>query len=181
MKKTIFAILIGMFSLQPVVAQQRLNSNLDWRKVAPEKRRELISNLAPEERKQLLRQVRENMLVEDLAIQEKDREKFKSVYNEYQDSQRKIKENFNNNFNADQLTDEQARQKLEESFEVGQKLLDNRRAYAKKMQQVVRPQQVLKMFQNESAMREKMMDRRMESGNADNRQGGGFRTGNPRR
>ncbi|PZU13736.1 MAG: hypothetical protein DI622_13905, partial [Chryseobacterium sp.] len=57
-------------------------------------------------------------------------------------------------------TDEEAKAKLQQSFEVGQKLLDNRKKYAEKMQQVIPCQKVLKLFQSEGMMRDKMNERK---------------------
>lgn len=181
MKKLLLTLLIAVFSASFMSAQIR--SNLDWKKMNPEKRKELINNMNPEERKELLKKFREDMLVEDLNVETEDQEEFRSVYNEYIDSQKRIKDQFDSNFDPEKLSDEEAKKKLEESFDVGQKLLDNRRAYARKMQTVVKPQQVLKMFQNEGMMREKMIDRRMDGLRENNsgRAGGGFRTPSPSR
>ncbi len=159
MKKIIFSIIITTFSFVAVSAQQK---GMQMRNASPEQRRELISKLSPEERKNMLNQFKENMLVEDLNIAEDKREDFKQLFNEYQDSQREIKCQFKNDFDAEKLSDEEAKQKLEQSFNVGQKLLDNRRLYAEKMQTVLKPQQVLRMFQNEGMMRDRMMNRKME-------------------
>ncbi|WP_297986439.1 hypothetical protein [uncultured Chryseobacterium sp.] len=180
MKKIILTFIIAIFSVGFASAQVK---KIDWKKVSPEKRKEMINNMNPEERKELLKQFRENMLVEELNVEDEDQEEFKKVYNEYVDAQKKIKDQFDNNFNPDSLSDDEAKKKLEESFEVGQKLLDNRRAYSRKMQTVVRPQQVLKMFKNEGMMREKMIDRRIDGGRDNNstRAGGGFRTPAPSR
>jgi len=49
---------------------------------------------------------------------------------------------------------------LEESFTAGEELLESRRNLARKMQGVMKPQQVLKMFRTEGMIREKMLDRR---------------------
>lgn len=161
MRKLYLTIAIAIFSAIGVQAQ--IKSNLDWSKANTEQRKEMVKNMSATERKELLKKFRENMLVEDLKVPEKDREDFKKIYNEYQESQQKIKERFNNDFDPDKLSDAEAQQKLEESFDLAQKLVDNRKEYARKMQNVVKPQQVLKMFQNEGQMRDKMLDRRIES------------------
>ena len=174
MKKVLLSIIISVFS---VAVRAQGKSDLDWRKASPEKRKELIKNMSPDERKNLLKQFRENILVEDLKVPIEDQEAFKQVYTDYQESQKQIKDQFKNDFDADKLSDDEAKQKLEESFNIGQRLLDNRRAFARKMQQVVKPQQVLKMFQNEGQMRDKMLDRRMMEARGENsaRTPGGFR------
>lgn len=185
MKKLLLTCILGLFSFSGLQAQmlQRLQS-------APaEDRREMIRNLSPEERRKLMMQLRENMMIEELEIKNEDREQFKKLYGEYQSSQRQIKNRFNTDFDPDKLTDDEARQKLDESFVLGQQLIQNRKAYAEKMQSVMRPRQVLKMFQNEGMMRDKMMDRRMDlrlredsAGRTQSAAAGrqGFRTGHSR-
>lgn len=151
---------------------------------APEQRKELIKNLSPEERKALIKQLRENAVIEDLAIEEKNKEEFKKIYSEYLASQRQIKNRFNTDFDPEKLGDDEAKTKLEESFDLGEKLIENRRRYAEKMNAVMKPQQMLKMFRNEGMMKEKAMDRRLdlrlqeESGKYRDSRGAGFRRGN---
>ena len=43
-----------------------------------------------------------------------------------------IKSQFDSNFNPETLSEEEAKVKLQQSFDVGQKLLDNRKKYADK-------------------------------------------------
>lgn len=134
----------------------------NWKNLDPEKRKELINKMTPEERMDLLKEFRENMLVDELHVPENKQKEFKSLYNEYQESQRKIKENFKAKTDYDNMNDAQAKIELEQSFEVGQQLLDNRKKYSKKFQEMMKPQQVLQMFQNEGMMRSKVMDRKLE-------------------
>ncbi len=58
------------------------------------------------------------------------------------------------------MTDDEARKQVNESFEIGQLLLDNRRQYAEKFMKVIKPQQVLQMFQTEGKMRTKILDKK---------------------
>ena len=173
MKKLYLTFAIAFLSAVGLHAQ--IKSNLDWNKANSAQRKEMIKNMSAEERKELLKKLRENMLVEELKVPEKDREDFKKIYSEYQESQQKIKERFNNDFDPEKLSDAEAQQKLEESFDLAQKLVDNRKEYARKMQNVVKPQQVLKMFQNEGQMRDRIMDRRMEYNDGSTRNQGVMR------
>ena len=150
-------LLFLFFSLICSFNAQVLNG-IDLNKVSPETRKELIRNLKPEEKKELFRKFRDEILMSDLNIEEHQKDQFRSVYNQYQQEQRKIKEEFNGKIDPDLLTDEQAEEMLEKSFDTGQKLLDNRRKYAREMQRVMKPQQVLKLFQNEGAIREKTLN-----------------------
>jgi len=140
------------------------NSDYDWKKMDPKKRKEVINNLSPEERKELLKKFRNNMVVENLEIDASDTTEFTQLYNEYLDNQKQIKSQFNPDFNPETLSDDEAKAKLQQSFEVGQKLLDNRKKYADKMQQVIPCQKVLKLFQSEGMMRDKMNERKPHNG-----------------
>lgn len=142
-------------------------TDYDWKKMDPKQRKEVINNLSPEERKELLKKFRNNMIMDNLNVDPDDKAEFTQLYNEYLDSQKQIKSQFNSNFDPETLSDDEAKAKLQQSFEVGQKLLDNRKKYADKMQQVIPCQKVLKLFQSEKMMKDKM-DERKPHGNNNN-------------
>ncbi|MDR6371533.1 hypothetical protein J2795_002680 [Chryseobacterium bernardetii] len=145
-------------------------TDYDWKKMDPKQRKEVINNLSPEERKELLKKFRNNMIMDNLNVDPDDKAEFTQLYNEYLDSQKQIKSQFNSNFDPETLSDDEAKAKLQQSFEVGQKLLDNRKKYADKMQQVIPCQKVLKLFQSEKMMKDKM-DERNPHGNNNNASG----------
>jgi len=155
MKKILFTLFIMYaFGLN---AQK---TDYNWKKMNPKQRKEVINNLSPEERKALLNEFRNNMVMDNLNLDPSDKKEFTDIYNEYLESQKQIKSQFNSNFDAETMSDEEAKAKLQQSFEVGQKLLDNRKKYADKMQQIIPCQKVLKLFQSEGMMREKMNERK---------------------
>ncbi|WP_370899036.1 hypothetical protein [Chryseobacterium gossypii] len=165
MKKILFTLfIIYGFGLN---AQR---TDYDWKKMDPKQRKEVINNLSPEERKELLKKFRNNMVMDNLDIDPKDKAEFTQVYDEYLESQKQIKSQFNSNFDPESLSDEEAKQKLQQSFEIGQKLLDNRKKYADKMQQVIPCQKVLKLFQSEGMMRDKMNERKPQKNTSRPRQ-----------
>ncbi|NML68868.1 hypothetical protein HHL23_03540 [Chryseobacterium sp. RP-3-3] len=162
MKKILFTLFIMYgFGLN---AQNAQITDYDWKKMDPKQRKEVINNLSPEERKELLKRFRNNMVLENLEIDASDKTEFTQLYNEYLENQKQIKGQFNPNFNPETLSDDEAKAKLQQSFDVGQKLLDNRKKYADKMQQVIPCQKVLKLFQSEGMMRDKMNERKPHSG-----------------
>lgn len=177
MNKLIYTLLIGFLGTSFLVAQE--NTIQTWEKASAEERKAMIKKMTPEEKKKLFREYRENAVVEQLQIPEKDQKAFKEVYSNYQESQRRIKDDFNNDFDPDKLTEDEARRKLDESFKYGERMIQNRREYAEKMQRVVKPQQVLKMFQNETQMRDKMLNRRMEMRSDSSGNNQGLRNSNP--
>lgn len=165
MKKIIAFSFIMIFGFS-IDAQQL---NYDWKKMNPQQRKEVINNLSPTERTELLKKFRNNMVVENLNIKEADKEEFTKVYNEYLENQSKIKKQFDPHFKPEELSDQEAKQRLQQSFDVGQNLLENRKKYAEKLQQVIPPQKVLQLFQNEGMMRDKMNERKQNSNGNNNR------------
>lgn len=164
MKKILFTLLmIYGFGLN---AQR---TDYDWKKMDPKQRKEIINNLSPNERKELLNKFRNNMVMDNLDIDPGDKAEFTDIYDEYLESQKQIKGQFDSNFNPENLSDDEAKAKLQQSFEVGQKLLDNRKRYAEKMQQVIPCQKVLKLFQSEGMMRDKMNERKPRGNSSDSR------------
>lgn len=153
-------ILFLLFAFVGTLFSAQIRNDLDWQKMDPNERRALIQKMSPDERMQLLKQYKENMIFEELDIPENKQEEFKKLFREYQDSQKAIREQFKADFKTENMTDAEARKNLEQSFLVGQQLLDNRKKYAEKFQKILTPQQVLKLFQSEGRMREKMLERR---------------------
>ncbi|KQS90022.1 MULTISPECIES: hypothetical protein [Chryseobacterium] len=153
--KKLFLILFAFCSLG-VFAQK----DYDWKKMDPKQRKEIINKMSPEERKALLIKFRNNMVLEQLNIDADDKEEFTKLYNEYMDKQKQIKSQFDSDFNPETLSEEEAKTKLNQSFDVGQQMLDNRKEYAEKMQKVIPCQKVLKLFNSESMMRDKMNERK---------------------
>ena len=118
--------------------------------------------MSPQERLQTLQQFRENMIVSELALPENAQTDFKLLYSEYQNKQNEIKNKFKSNNDYENMSDEEAKKQLNESFEVGQQLLDNRKVYCEKFMKVIKPQQVLQMYQTEGKMRNKILDKKQD-------------------
>ncbi|WP_175622906.1 hypothetical protein [Chryseobacterium schmidteae] len=159
MKKLLFTLFI--ISGSGLSAQIK---DYDWKKMNPDQRKEVINNLSPDERKALLTQFRNNMVIDMLDVAPQDKAEFTAMYNEYLDNQKHIKSQFDSNFDPEKLSEDEAKVKLQQSFEVGQKLFDNRKKYAEKMQTVIPCQKVLKLFQSEGMMRDKMNEKHPHGG-----------------
>ena len=157
MKKILLILIISGLGLQNTFAQEQ---KYDWKTMKPDERKAIIQKMSPQERMSLLKQFRQNMVVSELDIPENNQEQFKSLYSEYQEKQNEIKSKFKPNEDYENMSDEEAKQQLNQSFEVGQQLLDNRRAYSQKFMKVIKPQQVLQMYQTEGRMRNKILDRK---------------------
>ena len=102
------------------------------------------------------------MIVSELALPENAQTDFKLLYSEYQNKQIEIKNKFKSNNDYENMSDEEAKKQLNESFEVGQQLLDNRKVYCEKFMKVIKPQQVLQMYQTEGKMRNKILDKKQD-------------------
>lgn len=147
---------------QSAFAQQKY----DWKTMKPDQRKAAIQKMDPKERMNLLHQFRENMVVSELDVPVDNQAEFKSLYSEYQKKQSDIKSKFKPSEHYDQMSDEEAKQQLDQSFEIGQQLLDNRKAYSQKFIKVIKPQKVLQLYQSEGRMRNKILDTKQDgSGN----------------
>ena len=158
MKKTAVALTF-ILGVQFCFAQQ---FGYDWKSMKPEQRKEVIQNMAPAERVALLKEFREKMIIAELAVPENTQPEFKNLYSEYQEKQNEIKSKFVPTQDCEKMTDEDATKELNKSFEVGQQLLDNRKEYAQKFMKVISPQQVLRMYQTEGKMRNKILDKKQD-------------------
>ena len=125
-----------------------------------QEKREVVNNMSTKERSLFLQKMKENIVVDDIDISADKQDEFKALYAEYQANQKQIKEKFLVENNIANLSDEEATRRLNQSFDVGQQLLNNRRTYADKFLKILTPQQVLKLFQTEGKMREKLLDKK---------------------
>ena len=116
--------------------------------------------MSTKERSLFLQKMKENIVIDDIDISADKQDEFKALYAEYQANQKQIKEKFLVENNIANLSDEEATRRLNQSFDVGQQLLNNRRTYADKFLKILTPQQVLKLFQTEGKMREKLLDKK---------------------
>ena len=158
--KKILLLLIAVFSgSQLSFAQEQ---KYDWKNMKPEQRKEVIQKMSPQEKMSLLKQFRENMMVSELDVPQTDQLEFKTLYAEYQEKQNSIKSRFKLSEDYENMSDEEAKRQLNESFDIGQQLLDNRKIYAQKFMKVLKPQQVLQMYQTEGKMRSKILDKKQD-------------------
>ena len=158
--KKILLLLIAVFSgSQLSFAQEQ---KYDWKNMKPEQRKEVIQKMSPQEKMSLLKQFRENMMVSELDVPQTDQQEFKTLYAEYQEKQNSIKSKFKSSEDYENMSDDEAKRQLNESFDIGQQLLDNRKIYAQKFMKILKPQQVLQMYQTEGKMRGKILDKKQD-------------------
>jgi hypothetical protein len=153
----ILILAIGLFTVQSSFAQEQ---RYDWKSMEPNERKAVIQKMNPKERTLLLNQFKENMMVAELEVPKAKEEEFKRLYSEYQEKQAEIKRKFKADTNYANISDEDATKQIQESFEIGEQLLENRKKYAQKFMKVIKPQQVLQMYQTEGKMRNKILDKK---------------------
>ncbi|MCG2793778.1 MAG: hypothetical protein L6262_09580 [Weeksellaceae bacterium] len=150
-------------SLAPSGTVQRQTSipNVsDWKAMDIQEKKEVVSSMSQKDRWLFLQKVKEDIVIDNLHIPKDKEVAFKTLYAEYQDNQKQIKEKFSVDKNTQNLSDAEAKNRLDQSFEVGRQLLDNRRAYANQFLKFLTPQQVLTLFQTEGKMRDKVLDKK---------------------
>ena len=101
-------------------------------------------------------------MVSSLAVPQNTQSDFKTLYSEYQEKQNSIKSKFKYGGDYENMSDEEAKKQLNESFEGGQQLLDSRKIYAEKFLKVIKPQQVLQMYHTEGKMRNKIIEKKQK-------------------
>lgn len=133
-----------------------------WRNMDLQEQRETVKNMSPKERSLLMQTMKENTAIEELNVPESAQAEFKIILNDYMLKQKEIKDKFRNDKKIEKLNNEEAQQKLNESFDIGQQLLDNRKVFADKFLKILTPQQVLKLYQIEGKFRDKMLDKKYD-------------------
>lgn len=126
-------------------------------KIGFQERQEQIRNMSTKEKAEALKQLKEELVLSELQIPDDKKADFLFVYNDYQTEQREIKNKFKHSRDFNEMSEEEANIELENSFEVGQQLLDLRKEYARKFSQIISPQKVLQLFQTEGMVRNKIM------------------------
>lgn len=160
--KNIILLFTLFFSVISFRAQE--TTKPDFRNMTPEQRKEYIKQMPAEQRGKLMEDVMIKMTIKNLMVPSEKQEAFIKLLKEYHESQKAIKDKFKKDFSRNNLTDAEAKKTLEQSFELGQQLLDTRKLYAEKFMKILTPQQVLKFFNMERKMREKFMERRKQMG-----------------
>lgn len=158
--KNFIYLFILLISFVNTKAQERP----DFRNMTPEQRKEYIKQMPPEQRKKLMEDATAMMAIKNLGVPAEKQDVFKALLNEYLHSQKAIKNKFRPDFSKENLSDADAKKMLDQSFDLGQQLLDNRKIYVDKFLKILTPQQVLKLFHQEGKIREKFMERRKQMG-----------------
>lgn len=154
--KIFFSSLILLATVNFLSAQ---NSSL--LKMGFQERRAQIKKMTPKEKSDALKQFKEDLVLSELQIPDNQKDKFIEIYTEYQAEQKEIKNKFRPTKDFENMSDDEASAELENSFDIGQQLLDLRKEYAEKFNQVIKPQKVLQLFQTEGMMRNKLMKHQM--------------------
>lgn len=120
-----------------------------------------LHNMNPEERKEELKKAEIKFLSVQLKLDEKQKEKFEKIYTEYLDSQKSINDKYEVK-TTNELTDAEAKKRLDDSFKNAQELLDNRKKYSKKFLEFLTPNQVLQIFNRQGRFMNKVMIEKLD-------------------
>lgn len=92
-------------------------------------------------------------ILEELKIPEKDREETRKLFEQYFQQKNELVKSFKKDKKKlEELTNEEALQKINTSFEMAQKMLDFRKEYAEIFLKKFTPQEVIKIHQIEKKM-----------------------------
>lgn len=129
----------------------------DFKNLSKEQRLDLIRNLTPEERKNLMFKMKSNKIIKELDIPAENQEAFRKLYLDYMNDQHAIREKFKPATPHENLSETDARLRINQSFEVAQQLLNNRKLHTERFLKILKPQQVLQLHYLEKRMHENFM------------------------
>lgn len=129
----------------------------DFKNMTKEQRLDLIRNLTPEERKNLMFKMKSSKIIKELDIPTENQEAFRKLYLDYMNDQHAIREKFKPATSHENLSDADARLRINQSFEVAQQLLNNRKLHTERFLKILKPQQVLQLHHLEKRMHENFM------------------------
>lgn len=129
-----------------------------WEQMNPKEKKDILKKLTPEQRSELILQHKREAILKRLNLSEEKAKVFTPLYEDYQKRMKAIKHSFKPSTTPERLTDKEAKEELKQSFIVARQLLEEREVFAEKLQQVLTPQQIIKMFQAEGALRGKILN-----------------------
>lgn len=156
--KTVILSLLLVLGLNFSFAQNQK----PWQEAKNETSQTASTPPSHEEHMARILQYKQKQVLKALNLPEEKRKAFVPLYQAYQNKMMEIKHSFKPVKNPDAVSDQEAREDLEKSFKVGQALLDQRKVYAAKFLQILTPQQVIKIFQTEGLLRDKMIKHKAE-------------------
>lgn len=106
------------------------------------------------EKLELIQKIKTEKIITELQLSGQNRAKFTELYQEYHSEKQRIISKFKGKEITDQMSEEQALEKINESFEVAQKLLDNRKFYIQKFLKILTPKQVLQIHKIEKSWKD---------------------------
>lgn len=109
-----------------------------------------------------LHEARMKLLMQSLNLSDTQKTPFKDLYEQYSDSRSKVFRGFAEKYHGQNLTEEQAKARIYDGFDVSEKLLNVQRDYTEKFLKIISPKQLNKMFRMEKVMSSKLMERHLQ-------------------
>ena len=113
-----------------------------------------FKGLSFEQKKEAIRKLREDNLVKEIRIDPSKEDAFRLVFRDYLKGAKAVKNQFKKQGSYDEMSEKEAREQLENSFVIGQQLLELRKKYTQEFLKILTSNQVLKVFHSEMKMRE---------------------------
>lgn len=166
MMKSIHTIIftIALFFVHTWAMAQNIEQ---WHKLDSQQRKDILDKLSPAERMELFRNAILQEVVKKMNLPQDKIHDFTEIYSEYQLKIHAVKEAYPMQEKLDELTEEEAKKILNNSFIVSEKLLEIRKEYAKKFQTIISTHKVIELFHYEGRIRKRIMERKIKYNDAD--------------
>lgn len=119
----------------------------------------LVTSLSAQDAKkeERIRSLRIAFLTEKLQLTPEEAQKFWPIYNEYEQKRRKLRKEYRNEKKGTEITDVEADEMVDASFELQEKQLKLKRTYYDRMKKVIPAQKLVTLDRAEKEFRRKVV------------------------
>lgn len=133
--------------------KEELEKSLEKAQIGFDKAKEAMKEFGYGDPHKFLEETKIKRILEELKVSEKDREETRKLFEQYFQQKNELVKSFKKDKKKlEELTNEEALQKINASFEMAQKMLDFRKEYAEIFLKKFTPQEVIKIHQIEKKM-----------------------------
>ncbi len=116
-----------------------------------------ISYAQPQDREERIKAMRVAFITDQLQLTPEESQNFWPVYNEYQAEQKKLRQQYRPTKNMEAVTEEEAAEIIEASFELEEKELLLKRNYVDRLKNVVPLRKIVKLRQVERNFKQQLL------------------------
>lgn len=133
--------------------KEKIEKSLEKAQIGFDKAKEAMKEFGYRDPHKFLEETKIKRILEELKIPEKDREETRKLFEQYfQQKNDLIKQFKKEKKKVEELSNEEARERIRASFETAQKMLDMRKEYTEIFLKKFTPQEVIKIHQIEKNM-----------------------------